>query len=75
MKTNLKYREEQKLTFKDADDNFRALMYWSGVWQPGEYEANEVVRDGSWTMIANKTTTDRGPQQPLDSPLTCTMER
>jgi len=43
MKTNLKYREEQKLTFKDADDNFRALMYWSGAWQAGSYERNEMV--------------------------------
>jgi hypothetical protein len=34
-------------------------MTWRGAWAAGTYNANDVVRDGSWLMIANKRTTDQ----------------
>ncbi|RLA64284.1 MAG: hypothetical protein DRQ78_06160, partial [Epsilonproteobacteria bacterium] len=34
-------------------------MVWKNVWIDGTYEANDVVRDGSWTMVANTQTTDK----------------
>ncbi len=40
-------------------------MSWEGVWLDGEYELNDTVRDETWTMIANKTTTDRPAPQPF----------
>lgn len=39
-------------------------MNWLGVWIPGSYNKDDVVRDGSWTMIANKDTNDRPAPQP-----------
>ena len=39
-------------------------MKWRGVWLDGEYVTYDVVRDGEWTMIANKHTSDRpAPQE------------
>lgn len=38
-------------------------MLWKGNWQATEYRKNHVVLDGDWTMIANKTTTDRAAPQ------------
>lgn len=34
----------------------------------GTYNSQDVVRDGSWTMVANKTTTDRPAPQPSNNP-------
>jgi hypothetical protein len=36
-----------------------ARMTWKGAWAAGTYNVNDVVRDGSWLMIANKRTTDQ----------------
>lgn len=47
------------MSYAEVDANFNRLMYWSGVWQATDYEANEVVLDDGWLMIANKATTDR----------------
>jgi len=48
-------------------DNSR--MRWLGAWQQGApYYLNDVVRDGNWTMIANKLTTDRPGPQPFGPP-------
>lgn len=45
-------------------------MLWRGQWVDGtEYQQREVVRDGNWTMIANKTTTDRPAPQAVAQPL------
>jgi len=41
---------------------------WSGLWVDGTYIVNEMVRDDRWTMIANKTTTDRPSPQPVGAP-------
>lgn len=43
-------------------------MRWNDVWVDGTYIANDVVRDGNWTMVANTTTTDRPSPQPLGEP-------
>jgi len=43
-------------------------MQWQGIWVDGTYNANDVVRDGDWTMIANVTTTDRAAPQPIGEP-------
>ncbi len=37
-------------------------MVWTGDWQSKKYNAGMVVRDGPWTMVANKRTDERaGP--------------
>lgn len=43
---------------------------WLNTWVDGEYIKNDFVRDGAWTMIANKTTTDRPAPQALGDPIT-----
>lgn len=44
-------------------------MLWKGEWvENSSYLANDVVRDGPWTMVANKATTDRPAPQPLGVP-------
>jgi len=40
-------------------------MLWTGKWVEGTFEQYEVTRDESWTMIANKTTSDRPSPQPF----------
>lgn len=41
---------------------------WKGLWKPGAYEANDLVRDGLWLMIANTLTVDRAAPQPAGEP-------
>jgi len=43
-------------------------MYWKGVWAVGDYLLNDVVRDGAYTMVANKATSDRPAPQTIGSP-------
>lgn len=38
---------------------------WLNVWTGGTYQKNDMVRDGDWTMIANKETTDIPSPQPV----------
>ena len=57
------------LTHAEVDANFSRLMYWSGPWAAGDYEANEVVTDSGWTMIANKLTSERPAPQPIGDPV------
>lgn len=38
-------------------------MDWQGDWFPGDYFPQQVVRDGEWTMVANKPTSDRPAPQ------------
>jgi len=37
---------------------------WENEWAPGSYNENDIVRDGAWTMVANKDTDDRAAPQP-----------
>lgn len=39
-------------------------MKWKGTWSPGAYFKHNVVRDDSWTMVANKDTDDRPAPTP-----------
>lgn len=48
----------------ESATNPHGTMLWKGSWSGGDYLANDVVRDGDWTMIANKTTSDRPAPQP-----------
>lgn len=42
------------------------VVTWGNKWQSGVlYEKNTMVRDGDWTMIANKNTYDRPAPQPV----------
>jgi len=41
-----------------------SFMVWKNKWLQDTYYENDVVRDETWTMIANKTTTDRPSPQP-----------
>jgi hypothetical protein len=63
-KTDLTLRAAQSAPYPHAtlDANFQRLMYWSGVWAAGTYEANEVVRHRGepWVVIAASTTTEPG---------------
>ena len=36
---------------------------WENVWTGGTHVANDMVTDNGWTMVANKTTTDRPAPQ------------
>ena len=47
----------------DWEDPLTTRMNWQNLWTTGSYDANDVVRDGDWTMVANKTTTDRAAPQ------------
>ena len=43
-------------------------LVWKNTYTGGTYEKNDVVRDGEWTMVANKDTTERpAPQAVGDS--------
>lgn len=53
-----------KWVSKAEDLNARYLRWPVTEWVPDEYTVNDVVRDGDWLMVANKTTSDRpAPQQ------------
>ena len=39
-------------------------MQWRNVWAPGTYEEFDTVTDQSFTMVANKQTSDRAAPQP-----------
>jgi len=38
-------------------------VVWKNVWTGGTYQENEMVRSDTWTMIANKETSDVAPPQ------------
>lgn len=46
------------------------VPFWKGVWIAGEYTKGDLVTDGGWLMIANKTTSDRPAPQPIGDPET-----
>ena len=52
----------------DIQDVINSKMEWKNVWTTIEYQANEVVRDGDWTMVANKVTSERAAPQPNGEP-------
>lgn len=43
-------------------------MDWGNKWAQGTYGENDVIRDGDWTMVANKETSDRPAPQSLGAP-------
>ena len=43
-------------------------MNWRNVWTAGTYYEMEVVIDGVWTMVANKTTIERAAPQNVGDP-------
>ena len=40
-------------------------LVWKNTYTGGTYNKNEVVRDGEWTMVANKDTSDQPAPQPV----------
>ena len=38
---------------------------WRNIWVQDQYYTNDMVKDGDWTMIANKDTIDPAAPQPL----------
>jgi len=38
-------------------------MEWQGLWTQQTYSKNDVVKDGDWTMVANKETSDTAAPQ------------
>ena len=69
LKRNMGPYNKGRPNHSEMDNNFDRLMYWSNTWDVGEYEANEVVRDGAWLMAANQTTSERPAPQPIGAPL------
>jgi len=57
------------LTVVSSGDGFQstANMIWLNTWISQQYKQYNVVRDDEWTMVANKTTTDRPAPQPIGS--------
>jgi hypothetical protein len=47
---------------------FEPRMDWKGSWAAGTFYTQNVVVDSSWTMVANKETTDRPAPQPDGTP-------
>ncbi len=45
-----------------------ARVRWENIWAAGTYEKFDMVRDGAWTMIANKQTTDRAAPVTVGDP-------
>lgn len=45
------------------------LMAWKGYWQAIRYEKNDTVLDGTWLMVANKSTLDRAAPQIAGPPI------
>ena len=41
------------------------IPFWKGIWTAGEYNKGDLVFDGGWLMIANKTTYERPAPQPV----------
>ena len=51
----------------DTGDSER--MQWKNMWTVGTYNKNDTVLDGAWSMVANKTTSDRPAPQPSGEPI------
>ena len=45
-----------------------SAMMWKDEYQALEYQKNDTVRDGDYTMVANKTTTDKAAPQTHGAP-------
>jgi len=52
-----------------AQTEIETRIIWRGIWVSAEYNKNDLVRDGAWTTIANKTTTTRPAPQPNGDPV------
>jgi hypothetical protein len=61
----------QGLHWRQGNDAFALefRMNWRNTWGQQTYYTHDVVRDGSWTMVANKETTDRAAPLEIGSPL------
>ena len=58
--------DDEVLVFQhsfDTSPTGASPLNWLNVWVDGTYAKNDFVRDGSYAMIANKTTTDRPSPQ------------
>jgi hypothetical protein len=51
------------LNSSSAEDRMRWLNFWEGDYTT--YEKNDVVKDGNWTMVANKQTSDKPAPLPI----------
>lgn len=55
--------EYYHLTSAELDSVQNEFVNWAGVWLQREYKPNTMTKDGSWTMISNKITSDRPAPQ------------
>ena len=62
--------DTQVLTVEGSGEGAKSLanMVWLDEWTSQEYSQYNTVRDGDWTMVANKKTTDRAAPQSLGDP-------
>lgn len=59
---------EDSLLFVDYRALVAGRMSWKNLWVSAAYKENDTVRDGDWTMIANKDTTERAAPVPSGVP-------
>ena len=57
------------LGFTGSQWEMQRRMNYLGLWANTEYYEGDVVLDGEWTMVANKTTTERPAPQPIGEPV------
>ncbi len=55
-------------THAQIDAQLGLGLMWQGEWQQQTYAANDLVRDGVWTMVALNTTDDRAGPQAVGAP-------
>jgi len=55
-----------KTAIDENNTNVKGRMNWLNLWVDGPtYVNNDTVKDGDWTMVANKSTTERAAPQPI----------
>ncbi|MCP4211792.1 MAG: hypothetical protein GY764_09980 [Halieaceae bacterium] len=67
MAKNLNYRAgaADPISFAQVDDNFDALMHYSGVWAAGTYTRNEVVKYQGGVYVCTAASTIETPYEGL----------
>lgn len=56
-------------THSEIDNELNEKTRWLNTWYQKEYQKNDMVRDGDWTMIANKVTSERPAPQVYGDPV------
>ena len=63
MVKNIKYRTQQQLSYQDTDDNYNALLHYSGIWNTTDaYTVNELVdhEGAAWVCVQDNVNIEPG---------------